>query len=118
MDWLRKLPVVGPLVGWLTGTHAWRSYERLDRVKWARLAAAMTFISFVALFPLLTVAAAIAAATLSESRQHSLQNKIADQFPGISDQLDIRLADDVDDALETMDEAEPELVRAEVAGQQ
>ncbi|MER7841028.1 YihY/virulence factor BrkB family protein [Streptomyces sp. NPDC096040] len=89
MDWLRKLPVVGPLVGWLMGTHAWRSYERLDRVKWTRLAAAMTFISFVSLFPLLTVAAAIAAATLSESQQHSLQNKIADQFPGISDQLDI-----------------------------
>ncbi|MEU0964800.1 YihY/virulence factor BrkB family protein [Streptomyces sp. NPDC005917] len=89
MEWLRKIPVVGPLVGWLAGTHAWRSYERLDRVKWTRLAAAMTFISFVALFPLLTVAAAIAAATLSESRQHTLQNKIADQFPGISDQLDI-----------------------------
>ena len=50
-------------------THAWRSYERLDRVKWTRLAAAMTFVSFVALFPLLTVAAAIAAATLSESQQ-------------------------------------------------
>ncbi|MEV6760696.1 YihY/virulence factor BrkB family protein [Streptomyces sp. NPDC051105] len=89
MEWLRKLPVVGPLVGWLMHTHAWRSYERLDRVKWARLAAAMTFISFIALFPLLTVGAAIAAATLSDSRQHSLEGKIADQFPGISDQLDI-----------------------------
>ncbi|MER6459433.1 YihY/virulence factor BrkB family protein [Streptomyces sp. NPDC048409] len=89
MDWLRKLPVVGPLVGWLMQTHAWRSYERLDRVKWTRLAAAMTFISFISLFPLLTVAAAVAAATLSESRQHTLEGKIADQFPGISDQLDI-----------------------------
>ncbi|MEU9150864.1 YihY/virulence factor BrkB family protein [Streptomyces sp. NPDC048417] len=89
MEWLRKLPVVGPLVGWLMHTHAWRSYERLDRVKWTRLAAAMTFISFIALFPLLTVGAAIAAATLSDSRQHSMEGKIADQFPGISDQLDI-----------------------------
>jgi membrane protein len=70
-------------------THAWRSYERLDRVKWTRLAAAMTFVSFVALFPLLTVAAAVAAATVSESQQQELQDKIADQVPGISDQLDI-----------------------------
>ncbi|MFF7978005.1 YihY/virulence factor BrkB family protein [Streptomyces sp. NPDC007901] len=89
MDWLRKLPVVGPLVGWLMTTHVWRSYERLDEVKWSRLAAAMTFISFVSLFPLLTVGAAIAAATLSTSQQEDLQNKIADQVPGISDQLDI-----------------------------
>ncbi|MEU9241596.1 YihY/virulence factor BrkB family protein [Streptomyces shenzhenensis] len=89
MDWLRRLPVVGPLVGRLMTTHTWRSYERLDRVKWSRLAAAMTFISFVSLFPLLTVGAAIGAATLSESQQKNLQSKIADQVPGISDQLDI-----------------------------
>ncbi|MEU1298059.1 YihY/virulence factor BrkB family protein [Streptomyces sp. NPDC005840] len=89
MDWLKKLPVVGPLLTRLMITHVWRSYERLDRVKWARLAAAMTFISFLALFPLLTVAAAIAAATLSPARTQSLQNKIADQVPGISDQLDL-----------------------------
>ncbi|WP_316777173.1 YihY/virulence factor BrkB family protein [Streptomyces sasae] len=89
MDWLRKLPVVGPLVGWLMTTHTWRSYERLDRVNWSQLAAAMTFISFVSLFPLLTVGAAIAAATLSKSQQQNVQNKIADQVPGISDQLDI-----------------------------
>ncbi|MEU5320723.1 YihY/virulence factor BrkB family protein [Streptomyces sp. NPDC021056] len=89
MDWLKKLPVVGPAVARLMATHAWRSYERLDRVKWTRLAAAMTFISFIALFPLLTVAAAVAAATLSTSQQKELQDKIADQVPGISDQLDI-----------------------------
>ncbi|MFC8346240.1 YihY/virulence factor BrkB family protein [Streptomyces sp. NPDC057280] len=89
MDWLKKLPVVGPAFVRLMATHAWRSYERLDRVKWTRLAAAMTFISFIALFPLLTVAAAIAAATLSQSQQDELQNKIADQVPGISDQLNI-----------------------------
>ncbi|WP_028802921.1 YihY/virulence factor BrkB family protein [Streptomyces sp. 142MFCol3.1] len=89
MDWLKKLPGVGPLVARLTATHAWRSYERLDRVKWTRLAAAMTFISFVALFPLLTVAAAIAAAALSAQQQKDLQDKLAEQVPGISDQLDI-----------------------------
>ncbi|MEH0419006.1 YihY/virulence factor BrkB family protein [Streptomyces sp. B21-083] len=89
MDWLKKLPGVGRIVVRLTATHVWRSYERLDRVKWSRLAAAMTFISFVALFPLLTVAAAIAAATLSTSRQNELQDKLSEQVPGISEQLDI-----------------------------
>ncbi|MEU2774981.1 YihY/virulence factor BrkB family protein [Streptomyces sp. NPDC007162] len=89
MDWLSRLPVIGPLLGRLMTTHAWRSYERLDRVKWTRLAAAMTFISFVSLFPLLTVGAAVAAAALSQSQQKDLQSKIADQVPGISDQLDI-----------------------------
>lgn len=89
MDWLKKLPGIGPWVTRLMATHAWRSYERLDRVKWTRLAAAMTFVSFVALFPLLTVAAAVAAATLSDSQQEELQDKIADQVPGISDQLDV-----------------------------
>lgn len=89
MDWLKKLPFIGPPVARLMLTHAWRSYERLDRVKWPQLAAAMTFISFIALFPLLTVAAAIAAATLSTDQQHELQDKIAEQVPGISDQLNI-----------------------------
>ncbi len=34
MDWLKRLPGIGPLVTRLMTTHAWRSYERLDRVKW------------------------------------------------------------------------------------
>jgi membrane protein len=89
MDWLKKLPGIGPYTTRLMATHAWRSFERLDRVKWTRLAAAMTFTSFVALFPLLTVAAAIAAATLSTERQKTLEGKLAEQVPGISDQLNI-----------------------------
>ncbi|MEV5431491.1 YihY/virulence factor BrkB family protein [Streptomyces sp. NPDC052701] len=89
MDWLKKLPVVGPWAARLMITHAWRSYERLDRVKWARLAAAMTFTSFVALFPLLTVSAAVAAATLGTRRQNTLEDKLAEQVPGISDRLDV-----------------------------
>ncbi|MFE1455466.1 YihY/virulence factor BrkB family protein [Streptomyces sp. NPDC058735] len=89
MDWLKRLPVVGPWLERLTITHAWRSYERLDRVKWTRLAAAMTFTSFVALFPLLTVTAAVTAATLSTEQQNKLQDKLTDQVPGISDQLDV-----------------------------
>ncbi|MEU8028315.1 YihY/virulence factor BrkB family protein [Streptomyces sp. NPDC049099] len=90
MDWLKRLPGIGPIVTRLMATHAWRCYERLDRVKWTRLAAAMTFVSFVALFPLLTVAAAISAATLSPARQKTLEHKIAEQFPGVvSSRLDL-----------------------------
>ncbi|GAA4809945.1 YihY/virulence factor BrkB family protein [Streptomyces ziwulingensis] len=89
MDWLKRLPLVGPWVARLMTTHAWRSYERLDRVKWTRLAAAMTFTSFIALFPLLSLAAAVAAATLSGRQQDEIQDTIAEQIPGIADQLDI-----------------------------
>ncbi|MFE9255135.1 YihY/virulence factor BrkB family protein [Streptomyces sp. NPDC006879] len=89
MDWLAKLPVVGSFVAWLMRTHAWRSYERLDRVKWSRLAAAVTFISFIAVFPLITVAAAIGAALLSPSQLDRMEEQLAEQVPGISEQLDI-----------------------------
>ncbi|MFE8942690.1 YihY/virulence factor BrkB family protein [Streptomyces sp. NPDC003233] len=90
MDWLKRLPGIGPLVVRLMETHAWHCYERLDRVKWTRLAAAMTFISFVALFPLLTLVAAVSAATLSPDRQKTVEHKIAEQFPGVvSSQLDL-----------------------------
>ncbi|MFG2879882.1 YihY/virulence factor BrkB family protein [Streptomyces sp. NPDC048337] len=89
MDWLTKIPVIGPLVTRLMRTHAWRSYQRLDRVHWSRLAAAITFISFLALFPLITVAAAIGAALLSQKRLDKLQENLAEQVPGISDQLDL-----------------------------
>ncbi|MFK4225188.1 YihY/virulence factor BrkB family protein [Streptomyces sp. NPDC019890] len=89
MDWLIKLPVVGPLVARLMQTHAWRSYETLDRVHWTRLAAAITFISFLALFPLITVAAAIGAALLDQEQLAKLEDRITEQVPGISDQLDI-----------------------------
>ncbi|MEV7088900.1 YhjD/YihY/BrkB family envelope integrity protein [Streptomyces sp. NPDC093085] len=89
MEWLKNLPVIGPVVARLMLTHAWRSYERLDRVHWTRLAAAITFISFLALFPLITVAAAIGAALLSQDRLDRLQNTISQQVPGISQQLDL-----------------------------
>ncbi|MCA1218837.1 YihY/virulence factor BrkB family protein [Streptomyces sp. 8L] len=89
MDWLKKLPVIGPFVARLMQTHAWRSYETLDRVHWMRLAAAITFLSFIALFPLITVGAAIGAVLLSEGQLNHLQKTISNQVPGISDQLNL-----------------------------
>ncbi|TXS11091.1 YihY/virulence factor BrkB family protein [Streptomyces sp. adm13(2018)] len=89
MDWLTKLPVIGPWVARLMRTHAWRSYETLDAAHWTRLAAAITFLSFLALFPLITVAAAVGAALLSKDQLDTIEEKIGDQVPGISDQLDI-----------------------------
>ncbi|MEU7295940.1 YihY/virulence factor BrkB family protein [Streptomyces exfoliatus] len=89
MDWLTKLPVIGPWVARLMRTHAWRAYETLDEVHWSRLAAAITFLSFLALFPLITLAAAIGAALLSQEQLDRIEEKIADQVPGISEQLDI-----------------------------
>ncbi|MGW6861790.1 YihY/virulence factor BrkB family protein [Streptomyces xanthophaeus] len=89
MDWLTKIPVIGPLAARLMRTHAWRSYERLDRVHWTRLAAAITFISFLALFPLITVGAAVGAALLSQEQLDKLQKSLAEQVPGISEQLDL-----------------------------
>ncbi|MEV7420941.1 YihY/virulence factor BrkB family protein [Streptomyces sp. NPDC089919] len=89
MDWLKNLPVIGPLVVRLTGTHAWRSYERLAEEHWSRLAAAITFTSFLSLFPLVTVAAAIGAALLSKGQLDRLEKNLGEQVPGISDQLDI-----------------------------
>jgi membrane protein len=89
MDWLKNLPVIGPIVSRLMATHAWRSYETLERVHWARLSAAITFISFLALFPLIAVGAAIGAALLSTEQLHKIEGKLAEQVPGISDQLGI-----------------------------
>lgn len=89
MESLTRLPVVGPAMAWLMRTHAWRTYERLDRVHWTRLAAAITFTSFIAFFPLIAVGAAIGAATLSQAQMAQLQKKIAQQIPGISGQLDL-----------------------------
>ncbi|MFE7753762.1 YihY/virulence factor BrkB family protein [Streptomyces sp. NPDC057429] len=89
MDWLKRLPVIGPLVARLMETHAWRSYETLERVHWTRLAAAITFLSFLALFPLIAVGAAIGAALLSTERLDTIEDKLAEQVPGISDELGI-----------------------------
>ncbi|MER6143573.1 YihY/virulence factor BrkB family protein [Streptomyces sparsogenes] len=89
MDWLTRLPLIGPVIVRLMRTHAWRAYERLEHVHWTRLAAAITFISFLAFFPLVTVGAAIGAATLTEGQMRQLEKRLAQQVPGISGQLDL-----------------------------
>ncbi|MDJ0340532.1 YihY/virulence factor BrkB family protein [Streptomyces sp. H10-C2] len=89
MDWLTKLRWIGPWIARVMRTHAWRSFEHLQRVHWTRLAAAVTFTSFLSLFPLITVAAAIGAALLSEHRLQEIEQKVSQQVPGISDQLNI-----------------------------
>ncbi|MFJ8694413.1 YihY/virulence factor BrkB family protein [Streptomyces roseolilacinus] len=89
MDWLTTLPVIGPWVARLMRTHVWYAYEALDRVHWTRLAAAITFISFLSLFPLITLGAAVGAALLGDEQLRTAQDKISEQVPGISDQLDL-----------------------------
>ncbi|MCZ7433091.1 YihY/virulence factor BrkB family protein [Streptomyces sp. WMMC1477] len=90
MDWLTRLPVIGPLVQRLMRTHLWNTYERLETTHWTRLAAAITFISFLALFPMIALGAAIAAAFLSQEQIDTAQDWLADQVPGISDQIGIQ----------------------------
>ncbi|WP_268980882.1 YihY/virulence factor BrkB family protein [Streptomyces tardus] len=90
MDWLTRLPLVGPHLARLMRTHPWRAYERLEATHWTRLAAAMTFTSFLALFPMLALAAAVGAATLTEDRMGRLEQWMGDQVPGISDRIDIQ----------------------------
>ncbi|MEU3461486.1 YihY/virulence factor BrkB family protein [Streptomyces sp. NPDC006733] len=89
MEWLTKLRWIGPWISRLMRTHAWRSFEHLQKVHWSRLAAAVTFTSFLSLFPLITVAAAIGAALLSDQQLQDIQKKVSEQVPGIADQLNI-----------------------------
>ncbi|MEU7165630.1 YihY/virulence factor BrkB family protein [Streptomyces morookaense] len=79
MNWLTRHPVYTRL----TRTHAWCVYETLTRVKWNRLAATITFSSFLALFPLVTVGAAVTAALLSERQSQELQKRLTAQVPGL-----------------------------------
>jgi membrane protein len=90
MDWLTRLPWIGPYAARFLRTHAWRAFAHLQDVHWTRLAAAMTFTSFLSLFPLLALCAAVGAALLSQSQLDTLERKISEQIPGISGQLDIK----------------------------
>ncbi|WP_327677730.1 YihY/virulence factor BrkB family protein [Kitasatospora sp. NBC_00458] len=89
MDFLTRLPVIGPLVARVLRSRPYRAYEHLTAVRGNRLAGAVTFFGFLALFPLLTVALAIAVATLSDARVDDIQEHISEQLPGISDALNL-----------------------------
>ena len=89
MEFLTRLPVVGPLAARVLRSRPYRVYEHFTAVRGNRLAGAVTFFGFLALFPLLTVALAIAVATLTDTRVADLQERISDQLPGISDSLDL-----------------------------
>ncbi|MCX5212489.1 YihY/virulence factor BrkB family protein [Kitasatospora sp. NBC_00240] len=89
MEFLTRLPVVGPLVARVLRSRPYRVYEHFTATKGNRLAGAITFFGFLALFPLLTVALAIAVAALTPGRVEELQKRIADQLPGLSDSLDL-----------------------------
>ncbi|MCD0481874.1 YihY/virulence factor BrkB family protein [Streptacidiphilus sp. ASG 303] len=89
MDFLTRLPVVGPLVARLLRTRAYRVWDHVNGLGGNRLAGAITFFGFLALFPLLTLAMALAAAALSDQQVADIQKKIAEQIPGIADSLDL-----------------------------
>jgi membrane protein len=90
VEWLKKLPVIGPAATWFLGTRLWRVYRHLDERKWDRLAASVTFTSFISLFPMLAVFAAVGASLLSPERMRTVQHTISRQVPGISEQLDLQ----------------------------
>ncbi|GAA2839798.1 YihY/virulence factor BrkB family protein [Kitasatospora sp. CM 4170] len=89
MDFLTRLPVIGPLAARVLRSRPYRVYEHFTAARGNRLAGAVTFFGFLALFPLLTVALAIAVATLSDTRVADLEKRISEQLPGISDALNL-----------------------------
>lgn len=89
MDFLTRLPVVGPVVVRVLRSRPYRTHEHVGAVGGNRLAGAITFFGFLALFPLLTLAIAVTAALLSGRQVRELQQRIAEQIPGISGSLDL-----------------------------
>ena len=89
MDWLTRLPVVGPTVSWALRTRIYRAVDLFLEAGSNRLAGAMTFFGFLALFPTLTVAMAVAAAVLAPSQVQHLQQKIGEQVPALSQSIDL-----------------------------
>ena len=49
MDWLTRLPVIGPLVAWVQRTRVYRVYEHFNDVGSNRMAWAVTFYGVLAL---------------------------------------------------------------------
>ncbi|MCE7078658.1 YihY/virulence factor BrkB family protein [Streptomyces sp. ST2-7A] len=86
---LGGLPVVGPLLAWLFRSRPWRVYEHMDARRWTRLAAAITFSSFLAFFPVLALGVAISSSVLDDEGMATVRDWVADQVPGISENLDL-----------------------------
>ncbi|GAB3118357.1 YihY/virulence factor BrkB family protein [Streptomyces calidiresistens] len=86
---LGGLAVVGPVLAWLFRSRPWRVYEHMDARKWTRLAAAITFTSFLAFFPVLALGVAISSRVLDDEGMDTVRDWLADQVPGISENLDL-----------------------------
>ncbi len=89
MEFLTRLPLIGPLAAWVLRSRPYRTYAHFTAAQGNRLAGAVTFFGFLALFPLLTVALAVAVAVLNNSQIQRLQHKISEQVPGLSNSLDL-----------------------------
>ncbi|ONK11948.1 Inner membrane protein YhjD [Streptomyces sp. MP131-18] len=89
MEKLTRLPGIGPAVAWFLRSRAWQVYRHLDDRTWTRLAAAITFTSFITLFPVLGLAAATGAWLLSDQHLEDIEQWASDQVPGISDQMNL-----------------------------
>ncbi|MDH6140766.1 membrane protein [Kitasatospora sp. GP30] len=87
MGFLTKLPVVGPVVAAVLRSRPYRVFRHFSAVGGNRLAGAVTFYGFLALFPLLTVALAVAVSTLTPGQVESLKHRIAEQVPGLANAL-------------------------------
>ncbi|MBB0246403.1 YihY/virulence factor BrkB family protein [Streptomyces alkaliphilus] len=86
---LGGLAVVGPALAWLFRSRPWRVYEHMDARHWTRLAAAITFTGFLAFFPVLALGVAVTSVLLGEEGMAGVQGWLADQVPGISENLDL-----------------------------
>ncbi|GAB2598656.1 YihY/virulence factor BrkB family protein [Streptomyces capparidis] len=89
MDWLARVPVVGPGFARLMRTRVWRAWQHYSDVGGDRFAAAVAYTGFVALFPLVAVTAAMAAAFLTPAQVERAENRFSDQFGFLSDRLDL-----------------------------
>ncbi|MDI2128486.1 YihY/virulence factor BrkB family protein [Yinghuangia seranimata] len=80
-DKLSTLPVIGRTM---------EAYDRYTERNGNFASAAVAFYGFLALFPLIALAAAIVAATLSPGRVEELQKNISNQIPGIADRVNVQ----------------------------
>jgi membrane protein len=78
------------LVGRLKASRPVRAYFRYDRLRGNRLAGAVSFYGFVALFPLLIIAAAVIGRALGRDRAADLQEIVEENLPGIAESLNVQ----------------------------